>query len=715
MGKSSILLHCVQAGFLLLGAISLSAGGASDDIKNLTGSRTRIVWSQDTGGGKDPNAEGSKLRLMGLDTEDGGEERPVLAKVSNYYRPLITRKGDRVVFTNYVEHKVYVVNWDGSGLRLLTSGIAEAVWRNPKDEIEWVYVRNAPDNRGQPQSGKNVDRYQISHPEIKEQVWHNETYPMEDFQLSADGLRAAGSFPWPVGGLAEIPSGGLTRLGDGCWPSMSPDNSYRCWIFEGSHRAVRMYEPGVKNSWKVVINNLPELRKNEVYHPRWSNDPRIICMTGPYGRQIKRGGTGVEIYLGRFEPEFHAIEKWVQVTRNDRGDFFPDVWIESASRREDAKAVLVEKSDQARPDPATFLEKLFGLRGKQNESGKSPGRTSDENQKWPGTNDGWVFIWENGASQGMIQDPKTHARMPAITQPRGLAVYGRNREMDLNNGSFVARDADSALLNALQVSNQISIEVVIVPERKKLRKPAEIITFSSTAKSRNFSLTQDDSWLTFRIRTSLTGPNASKPVFKLCELKEGMAQHVIVTYQRGRIVCYLDGGKVFDEHCSEGDFSSWTEQHLVFGDEWREGTADWPGRLEGVAIFNRVLSSDEASDHHKLFQQKLKERKPVEQIVVKARLLSVTPPPAPASIAPYRRALVVNDYEVEQVRAGSFVDKKLQAAHWGVLDGKVLPQDWESGSVYELTLEKFSDQPQLEGERLVSDSEDFDLTLFYTV
>ena len=101
--------------------------------------------------------------------------------------------------------------------------------------------------------------------------------------------------------------------------------------------------------------------------------------------------------------------------------------------------------------------------------------------------------------------------------------------------------------------------------------------------------------------------------------------------------------------------------------------------------------------------------------MVKARLLSVTPPPAPASIAPYRRALVVNDYEVEQVRAGSFVDKKLQAAHWGVLDGKVLPQDWEPGSVYELTLEKFSDQPQLEGERLVSDSEDFDLTLFYTI
>lgn len=715
IGAGLIFRRFLQTGIIIFMASCWVGADASDDIKNFTGSRTRIVWSQDMGGGNDPQAEGSKLRLMGLDTADGGVEKSILAKESNYFKPLITPKGDRVIFTNFVEHTVWLVDWDGSGLRQITTGIAEAVWKNPNDGIEWVYVRNAPDKKRQPSSGKNVDRYQINHPEIKEQVWHNETYPMEDFQLSADGLWAAGSFPWPVGGLADLSLGGLTRLGHGCWPSMSPDNSYRCWIFEGSHRAVRMYQPGVKDSWKVIINNLPELRKSEVYHPRWSNDPRVICMTGPYGKKIGRGGTGVEIYLGKFDPEFRSIEKWLCVTHNACGDFYPDVWIESASHRENASSILAEKLEDTKPDSSSFLEKLFGAGSKKNETDKNKSEAPDAKQKWPGTNDGWVFIWENGASQGQIKDPQTHQIIAAITQPRGLAVYGRNREMDLSSGSFVAKDADNALLKALQASNQLSLEAVIVPDRKHARTPTEIITFSSTSKSRNFSLTQDDSDLTFRVRTSQTGPNASKPVFKLCKLTTGRPQHVVVTYQPGRIVCYLNGEKVFDKKCSDGDFSNWTAQHLVFGDEWRQGAADWPGSLEGVAIFNRVLSASEASDHHKLFQQKMKERKPVEQIVVKARLLSVTQPPPPESIAPYRRALIVNDYEVEQVLAGSLEDKKFQATYWGILDSKIVPAEWKAGATYELTLEKYSDQPQLEGERLVSDSDNFDLTLFYTV
>jgi hypothetical protein len=105
----------------------------------------------------------------------------------------------------------------------------------------------------------------------------------------------------------------------------------------------------------------------------------------------------------------------------------------------------------------------------------------------------------------------------------------------------------------------------------------------------------------------------------------------------------------------------------------------------------------------------------VEQIVVRARLLAATPPPKPESIAPYRRALLVNDYEVESVTKGTLNEKKFLAAQWGVLDAKVLPQKWQIGTVYQLTLEKFADQPQLEGERLVSESDNFDLNLYYVV
>ena len=56
-------------------------------------------------------------------------------------------------------------------------------------------------------------------------------------------------------------------------------------------------------------------------------------MTGPYaagerGNRIRAGGRGVDVYLGRFDEAFTRVEAWRQVTRNDKADFFPDVWID---------------------------------------------------------------------------------------------------------------------------------------------------------------------------------------------------------------------------------------------------------------------------------------------------------------------------------------------------------------------------------------------------
>ena len=80
------------------------------------------------------------------------------------------------------------------------------------------------------------------------------------------------------------------------------------------------------------INGAPGIDGYEVYHPRWSNHPRIMAMTGPYkvgsgSNRIAGGGREVEIYVGRFNANFTAIESWWRVTNNDRGDFFPDVWL----------------------------------------------------------------------------------------------------------------------------------------------------------------------------------------------------------------------------------------------------------------------------------------------------------------------------------------------------------------------------------------------------
>jgi hypothetical protein len=108
--------------------------------------------------------------------------------------------------------------------------------------------------------------------------------------------------------------------------------------------------------------------------------------------------------------------------------------------------------------------------------------------------------------------------------------------------------------------------------------------------------------------------------------------------------------------------------------------------------------------------------KPSTQLVVEARVLEAAPIPTPQSILPYRRALLVNEYEVVRVLEGSYEGTKLLVAHWVIRDGQVLATaEREPGSVHRMTLEAYDAHPELEGERLVMDSDAFELRLYYDI
>jgi hypothetical protein len=177
----------------------------------------------------------------------------------------------------------------------------------------------------------------------------------------------------------------------------------------------------------------------------------------------------------------------------------------------------------------------------------------------------------------------------------------------------------------------------------------------------------------------------------------------------------LNGTIISNLPAINGDFSNWSPQHLLFGDEWT-GEYGWTGKLEGIAIYNCFVNSEEACKFYTLYRKRLTKRKPVEQLIVKAKLLNKIPAPAPAFIAPYRRAMVVYTYGIEKIISGRCSNRKIAVAHWAILDNKVLtlPQNAE-GQCYSLMLEKFDDHPQLQGERLITYSDEFDLPLFYDV
>lgn len=305
----------------------------------------RVVWLQDLGIGGDVFAKGDRHRLMTFDSRcsdgaiSGGavacEPKVLLEGPRGFSKPLITPAGNRVVFTDYPEHKVYVVNWDGTGVRFLANGFGAEVWRQPGTNKEYVLVAEGPKPVKSLPGYERVRLVQIDNPGHTRVIWTGDLVAVNNLQLSADGRFFAAQFPWPNGGVGDLAAGDWTPTSRGCWTSMAPDNSYVSWVFDGAHRNLLMHGtvPGESKprEWTVPVDGAPGVDGREVYHPRWGNHPRVIALTGPYpaGSVARVGARGreAEVYLGWMNAGATEVERWQQITDNKEADFFPDVWV----------------------------------------------------------------------------------------------------------------------------------------------------------------------------------------------------------------------------------------------------------------------------------------------------------------------------------------------------------------------------------------------------
>jgi hypothetical protein len=123
---------CALAGILLA---SSTFAGPSSELEAMTGDRTVVVWMRDETNNV-PNTDPDAYRLscyilMGLDTDDGAGERVIQGDVSSYWSPMVTSGGDRVVWTDHPNQKIYSCNFDGSNKHELGPGAAVDLWRDP--------------------------------------------------------------------------------------------------------------------------------------------------------------------------------------------------------------------------------------------------------------------------------------------------------------------------------------------------------------------------------------------------------------------------------------------------------------------------------------------------------------------------------------------------------------------------------------------------------
>ena len=130
-----------------------------------------------------------------------------------------------------------------------------------------------------------------------------------------------------------------------------------------------------------------------------------------------------------------------------------------------------------------------------------------------------------------------------------LSPVSHFRWLESGNGIKIIKPAiiktDGAakkLYDALSVSNELTIEVWMMPADIMQNGPARIISFSQDTLTRNFTLGQDGAGIDFRLRTPISGPNGTAVNLRTRGLTLSPRKtHLVVTYKKGIETLYVDG------------------------------------------------------------------------------------------------------------------------------------------------------------------------------
>lgn len=675
--RKNLLAILVVLAALLPGS-GLGFGGEVDRVGKWIGSHSRLVWLQDQGDGSDSLARGQSLMLYGYDSRDGRGERPLLPKADNYFRPLITPDGQQVLFSNRLTRRMYILDWQSGKVKELGEGVAVAVWKDPKrrgllrQRATWVYCFSGPQPENRYGTSQPLYRFPLENPKKKELIWDKSQIAWDNIQLSRDGQVLGGLFPWPDGGIVVIKEKRWQRLGNGCWTSLSPDDSKLLWIFDGFHRNIQIHDVVAGKDWIVNINGAPGIGGFEVYHPRWSNHPRYFVLTGPYekgegGNRIGGGGEKVEIYIGRFDEGAKRVLDWLKVTENSRADFYPELWIDGGEKEELAERI----GEPAAPAPTL---------------------------SWPVGRDHLVFVWENMKAANQLADTSPVGFFQCNIELRGRALYTRDFRLALGGGFGETGGAGKKIAAALARTGRAGVEFVFTPESAQ---QGTILSLAAVGKPQ-LRIAQQGEDLAV---SSITG---AVPAVWPGLLVAGKTRHLVVNLDGKSLELFAEGQSLGKKALAI-DFSGAVIDSLSFGDQ----AGAVRGILAGIAVYDQPLAASEIAGNSRLAEARVVNEAAPGTLVVTGRLHETTEIPAPEAIGAYRRALVVNSYQVDQVVSGPYDKERILVAEWAILDRKIVKQYPDPIPVEQLIVEKFDDHPELEGERQMMDIFEPDLEMYY--
>jgi hypothetical protein len=291
-----------------------------------------------------------------------------------------------------------------------------------------------------------------------------------------------------------------------------------------------------------------------------------------------------------------------------------------------------------------------------------------------------VAVWkEDGKQESMLSFGE-----------RGRAIYGRHHEWLCDGGSFVTKSGCAWLASQVDKAGTFSLELTLAPRTKANQGRTVAWSFGGEAADA-VALEQEGAQWRLRLKTA-------KEPLPLFTRETAAPFHLVVCAGNGAWRAYVDG-KPAGQGTLGGNAAGWGEGNVALGASG-SGAQSWRGRIEGVAVYPRMLGADEAAQQAAAMQARRAQRQPATVVRFRGTLVRQAETSALEAIRPYTRSLTMAVYKVEQVLAGEWKQPMILVLHWALMDSVRLPlADRKPGAKSELSVELLAEHPELEPNR----------------
>jgi hypothetical protein len=349
---------------------------------------------------------------------------------------------------------------------------------------------------------------------------------------------------------------------------------------------------------------------------------------------------------------------------------------------------------------------------------------------WPTSPDGVLVVWtadnhyalgaagrHEGRSLKLDDYGAGKLGFPALDRfGRWALPCGNDGWVQLTEGA-----ANQAMGSAYDKTGELTIELVFATRQLRQRAGTDINKHNDPDGASYLVVVGDSvagvmvQQLDDELRLKVSG----QPAVQIGKLTDTRPHHLVVTYKPGRVQAWLDGVRTADSADIQGKAKINWSRGVSLGREAKYKPAAWQGWIDAAAVYDRPLAEAEVKTNAAAFAKIIAARKMPERIVAEVNLVATSKTPTPEQIAPYRNALVINEYEVVSILEGKLDAKKIRVAEWGVRDTKpakswmFVPQRFRNRYIH---LEPSDSNPQMERE-LVFDTlpEDFETPQFIRV